>query len=441
MKQKLSTSYVLALTTLLLVASVCLGLPTVLRAQTESEPVGEPIRIGFNAPLSGPVAGWGLPGLTGLKIWAGWINKDGGLLVGETRHPIEIHQFDNENVPSKALQGAKQLVLEKGVKLIADVGGATADAQVPFLMERGVFYAPLITTDINPDRKYVIAGEDVFPRGEMMRALYLRNIFPNLKRYAVISQEDAASFVGQSWEVGAAKAAGWDIVYDEHFSPESTDFAPVVTAMLATKPDVISLNITWPDFIPAILEQLYQQGFKGPIHANYIEWEAALQKVPVEWAAQIGGYDSYPTLDDPWWGNPSIQATFVKDWQSRFGRGAPESVGAPLTGVDWLYVPIVQVWAHGVQKAGTLDPDKVLNAIRSSEKAIPTLEGPALISGEEMWGIKNMMSPPVPVNVFDLDCKCKRITSMVRFEPWFDANKDTILGEVKDRGHMWFQRK
>ena len=402
--------------------------------------VGEPIVIGFNAPLSGPVAGWGLPGLTGLKIWADWTNKDGGLLVGDTRHPIEIHQFDNEFVPSKALQGAKQLVLEEKAKFILDVGGATADAQVPFLMENGVFYAGLTTTDINPNRKYLIAGEDAFPRGEMMRQLYVKTVYPKAKTYAVISQEDAASFTGQAWEVGAAKAAGWQIVYDAHFSPETTDFAPVVTAMLATKPDAVSLNITWPDFIPPIMEQLYHQGFEGPINANYIEWEAVLQKVPAEWAAKVGGFDSYPTMDDPWWGKPSLQSKFVEDWQARFGAGKAEDVHAPMTGIDWLYMPIVQVWAHGVQKAGTLDPDKILEAIRS-ETSIMTIEGPAIISGEDLFGIKNMMSHPIPNSRFDANCKCKRIVSMMRFEPWFEAHKDTIIAEVRARGQMWDQRQ
>ena len=404
------------------------------------ESTGDPIGIGFNAPLSGPVAGWGLPGLTGLKILADWINSEGGLLVGDTRHMIEIHQFDNEFVPSKALQGAKQLVFENEVEMVLGVGGTTGDSQIPFLMDNGVFYAPLASTDINPNRPYVIAGEDSFPRGEMMRPLYIKNVYPELKTYGVIAQEDAVTFVGQAWEVGAAKAAGWEIVYDEHFSPETTDFAPVVTALLAAKPDAVALNITWPDFIPLVMEQLYQQGFEGPINANYIEWESVLQKVPPEWAAKVGGYDSYPTMDDPWWGNPSMQSQFVEDWQARFGDGAPEDVNAPMTGIDWLYMPIVQVYLHGAQKAGSLDPDAVLEAIRA-EKAIMTIEGPALISGEDMWGIKNMMSHPIPTNVFDADCNCKRIVSMMRFEPWFDAHKEAIIAEVRARGQMWDQRQ
>ena len=86
----------------ILTAAGALAFGTLPDANAE-EKIGDPIGIGFNAPLSGPVAGWGLPGLTGLKILADWVNADGGLLVGDTRHPIEIHQFDNEYVPSKAL--------------------------------------------------------------------------------------------------------------------------------------------------------------------------------------------------------------------------------------------------------------------------------------------------------------------------------------------------
>ena len=401
---------------------------------------GEPVAIGFNAPLSGPVAGWALPGLTGIKIWAAGVNAKGGLLVNGKRHKVVLQQFDNEYVPNKALQGARQLVLENNVKIVLGVGGSTGDAQIPFLTQHKVFYAPLSTTDINPDRPYVVAGFDYFPRGEMMRPLYMRGIYPHMTRYAVISQEDATAKVGQAWEVGAAKAAGWDVVYDKHFAADTTDFAAVVTAMLATKPDVVNLNVTWPEYIPLIMKQLYQQGFNGPIAMNYIEWSTTLLHIPEEWANKIHGYDSYPRMDDPWWGTPSAQSEFLASWNARFGPGAPEATGQPITGIDWLYVPPLQVWAYGVEKAGTFDADAVIKAIREAT-AIQTLEGPAIISGEDMWGIKNMMSAPVPTNRFDASCKCKRIVEMKRFEPWFRAHKDEIIGVVKEKGQMWNQRK
>jgi hypothetical protein len=30
---------------------------------------------------------------------------------------------------------------------------------------------------------------------------------------------------------------------------------------------------------------------------------------------------------------------------------------------------------------------------------------------------------------------------MMRFEPWFEAHKDAIIGEVRARGQMWDQRQ
>lgn len=396
------------------------------------------IAIGFNAPLSGDAAGWALPGLTGLRMWVDSVNAEGGLKVGDTRRKVVIYEFDNEAVPSKALQGAKSLVYEHDVKLILDIGGTTGEAQIPFLTKHKVFYAPLATTDVNANRPYVIAGHDVYPRGDMLRPLYQKSIHVGLEKFAIISQEDPAAFVGQAWEVGAAIAAGWEIVYDAHYAADTTDFAPVVTAMLAEKPDAISLGVSWPGFIPLIMEQLYQQGFEGPVSANYIEWPTVLEKVPAEWIDKVAGYDSYPTFDDPWWGRPSMQSNFADDWNARFGPGAPEDVGTAMTGIDWLYVPITQVWAYGVETSGSLDADKVLEAIRSAS-AIMTLEGAAIMTGKDMWGIDNMMSTPIPTNRFFADCNCKRIVQVMRFEPWFEAHKEEIIAYVKSRNVFWDQ--
>ena len=40
------------------------------------------VKIGFLAPLTGEVAGWGLPGLYGCEIWGEWVNAAGGVKIG-----------------------------------------------------------------------------------------------------------------------------------------------------------------------------------------------------------------------------------------------------------------------------------------------------------------------------------------------------------------------
>jgi len=400
-----------------------------------AEPTGETINIDFLAALSGPDAGWGLPGLTGNQIFIDRVNAEGGLLVGGKRHPLKMFAFDDEAVGSKALQGAKQLVLQNDVKFISAIGGNPADATHPFLTKKQVIYASLIATDIKPDRPYLIAGGDVTPRIDMLRPFYHRFNNPNLKRWAVVSQDDTIGLTSQAWEVGSAQADGWDVVYDEHYAIETTDFAPVVTAILATKPDVVSLNLSYPTFVVQIIEQLYLQGFKGIISANYLDTESILQKVPVEYIE--GATDSFPLFDDPWWGAPSWQRDFITEWNARYGPGAPEDVHREITGIDWDHVITLMVWAEGAQLAGTFAPDSVLEALRA-QSSFGTILGPAKMGGKDMWGIDNMISPPIPIN--ETRGGTKRIQAQVRFEQWFESRKDQIIKVVESKGQMHYQR-
>jgi len=176
------------------------------------------VNIGFLGALSGPDAGWGLPGLTGNQMYVDEVNAAGGLDVCGTKYKLNMVTFDDEATGSKALQGAKQLVLEHDVKFISAIGGNPADATHPFLTQKKVVYASLISTDIKPDRPYLIAGGDVTPRIDMMRPFYHKNKNPKLKRWAVLSQDDSIGLSSQAWEVGSALADGWDVVYDEHYS-------------------------------------------------------------------------------------------------------------------------------------------------------------------------------------------------------------------------------
>ena len=98
---------------------------------TTAQSAEETINIGFLAALSGPDAGWGLPGITGNQIFIDRVNAEGGLLVGGKRYKLKMYAFDDEATGSKALQGAKQLVLEHDVKFISAIGGNSCRRHPP----------------------------------------------------------------------------------------------------------------------------------------------------------------------------------------------------------------------------------------------------------------------------------------------------------------------
>jgi len=415
-------------------------------------PIGETINIGFLCALSGPDAGWGLPGLCGNNIFIDCVNKCGGLLVGGIRYPLKMYEFDDEAIASKALQGARQLVLENDVRFISAIGGNPADAVHPFLTEHKVVYASLISTDIMPTRPYCIAGGDVTPRIDMLRPLVVKTFLPRPEelgrplRWAATVQDDTLGRTCQAWELGCAVAEGWEIVYDKYFSLETTDFAPVATAMMATNPDAISLDLCYPTFQTLLWEQLYLQGYQGIISLNYIDWEANMQKVPPEYAVQAIGIDSFPLMSDPWWGEPSWNHSFTRLWNARYGPGAPEDVHRHMTGIDFDHVVALIPWARGCQLAGQNTPgvwpdnDAVLAALRAAE-SFPTILGPGFMYGEEMWGIDNMISPPVPICKFDPTINDKSIFMEIRFERWFETIKHIVIPVVEEHGMMWYQRQ
>ncbi len=415
-------------------------------------PKGETINVGFLCALSGPDAGWGLPGLTGNNIWIDAVNKTGGLLVGGKRYPLKMHAFDDEANASKALQGARQLVLEHDVKFISAIGGDPANATAPFLTKHKVVYASLVPTDMHPSRPYFVAGGDITPQCNMFNALIAKMVLPTEKElgrpltYALTTQDDIMSRQVGAWEIGAAISQGFEIVYEKFFSVDTTDFAPVITAVMATKPDVISLCEAWPEYQTMMWEQLYLQGYKGVVVQNYADWETNLTKIPAEYAAARFGIDSFPLMDDPWWGETSWPASFTRVWNKRYGPKAPEDVKRRMTGIDWDHVVWLIPWCIGAQAAGKEAPgkwpsnDAILAALRKLP-SFPTILGPGHMSGQEMFGIQNMIEQPVPMDMFDLKAGDKRIIAHLNFEPWFEAIKTVVVKAVKERKQHWSQRK
>ncbi|MCH8177236.1 MAG: ABC transporter substrate-binding protein, partial [Proteobacteria bacterium] len=106
----------LMISTLAATSIMVAGTTTSAAAWKDPKP-GETVNIGFLGALSGPDAGWGLPGLTGNQMFVDEVNAEGGLLVNGNRYPLKMFTFDDEAVGSKALQGAKELVLRHDVKV------------------------------------------------------------------------------------------------------------------------------------------------------------------------------------------------------------------------------------------------------------------------------------------------------------------------------------
>ncbi|OPX38820.1 MAG: hypothetical protein B1H12_01450 [Desulfobacteraceae bacterium 4484_190.2] len=345
----------------------------------------ETVKIGFNAPLSGPAAAWGLPGMEGVSIWVDKINTSGGLKIGGKNYKVKIIKYDNEGIGSKALLGARKLVLEDKVVAMLMLGGAPSAVVQPFLTKNKIMAFVLIASDIAPDRPYLMDVTDNFPIYHLLHTEYIAEAHPKAKTAAIISQDDEIGLAAIAWSEAGFEAAGIEVVYSKPFGVETTDFAPIVTAALAKKPDIISTGASYPEFQALIFEQAYTQGWKGIVTSACWDFKAIVAKVPTGW--MDGAVSGFPDFDDPKLSKEHNE--FWKAWRAKYPtHGFSEIV--------WEYMAALDVWAYGARKAGTVESEKVYKALKAC-KEVPHSFGPGVWWGKEIFGRDNLLVPTWPI--------------------------------------------
>ena len=348
-------------------------------------PAADTVKIGFNAPLSGPSAAWGLPGLDGTSIWVDKINAAGGIKVGDKNYKVEIVKYDDEGDGAKGLLGCKKLVLEDKVVAMLMLGGPDTPAVQPFLTKEKVMSFTLIASDISPERPYLMDVTDNFPTYHLLHIQHIADVHPKAKRAAILSQDDEIGLAAIAWSEAGFKANDIDVVYKKPFAMDTTDFAPLITAVLATKPDIISMGAAYPEFQALICEQAFTQGWRGIITSACWDFAAILAKVPKTFME--GAVSGFPDFDDP--KLTPKHHEFWKTWKSRYPDHS-------FSEIVWEYMGALEVWAYGAQKAGSVESEKVFNTLKAS-LSVPHSFGPGNWWGKEVFGQANLLVPTWPI--------------------------------------------
>jgi len=443
LRKLIIVSLVVVLAIVVPMMSGCLpGKPAV--APPEAGP--KTVNIAMVTALSGPAAMWGLPGLTGVGILLDDVNNAGGLQVGDERYFVNLVTYDDENIATKAAMGFKKVVLEDDAKFVACLCDPPASAMAPLSTQYKVMMIPLCAPG-REDRPYVLVGTDHCMRTDTMRGWYLATHHPEIKRVAIINNDDIMGKQGEAFSVAGWKSGGVEISYVGRFSLDTTDFAPVMSAVLATKPDAIDMSVTYPEFAILLTEQAYLQGFTGILAHLDSDLAATIARVPVSYLA--GRYhESFAEMSDAIWGDPSPQHDFYRKWAALYGPGAPHDQFRAMISVDWLYMNAVQVWMDGVEAAGTFDTDQVMAALKAMDE-IPTMTGPHIWTdkiGLDILGIANWIEPPMFITTPITEPQPgaiggdRRVLDTFRFSDWYEEYGDILKAELESRDLMWYQQ-
>ena len=392
------------------------------------------VKIGFLAPLTGPVSPWGKPGLDGCLIWADWVNTAGGLEIGGDHYKVEFVPYDTEYDPGKARTGATKLIKEDGVSFIMMLGGDTWAGVQKVAEKEGMLFSTLLPSDLTPDTKTLVAPCEVHPIYNVTAIQYIAETMPHLKTAYTVTQDDA---------LGKPSVATYSAAYEVHgikeiakpiyFDPATTDFAPVISKLMAAKPDILSLDTCHTPFVHSLLIQAYQQGYKGQIVSCTGDYYTKIiEKTSKEF---MEGYlFQFPDFDDVAMTRPGINFDrpneFYAEYVKRYGAGE-------WSAVSWEYASIMDLWGKAATAVGSIEPNKVLRSMKKGGIGKHAF-GDSVWWGKELFGIDNALVGDWPVVAIE-DGKAV-IKKFYSVPDWWDQHGDVLVKHMTALGQMWHQR-
>jgi len=348
------------------------------------------IILGGITALSGPAAPWGI-GMQNTWQMAvddinngGWWWKKKGITVNGERYNFKLQVYDHAFDASKAVSAANRLISRDGVKYILAFDGGMIKAFQPISEKAKVFtvaYASPGKDYINPKNFYTwMYGVDCIASVIFYPWLEKNTEY---KRIAILEPDHwTGHTTTEASRFGISKTK-LEIVFDEYFPPDTTDFYPILTRMLKTKPDLIDIGNVDPASRALFVKQAREMGFKGPMYL--ITPDVANLKNVAGWENCEGLYFlPYETeLTD-------AQKNVEKDYIKRYGE---ENWIGSLAYLLWDF----PFWlAAAFEEANSFDTTIVSNHLEKMQ--LKSVFGePAYFAGKGYYGINRM--PLYPYNV------------------------------------------
>ena len=351
------------------------------------------LKIGFVGVTSGPAAAWGISNQRSMETLAAWINEIGGYDIGGTKYNIEIVSFDDQKDPKRAIAGMEKMAQE-GINYVVGPNVDDGAAAVrPVAENKGIIYFPYAfpkSLYTKPASNAVLGMVANYQSGPAIYK-YLRDE-KGVKTVAFVAANESDPLSQREGGVAAANALGLEVVSSNvTYQVDTTDFTPVLTPVMRTRPDLLVLSGVSPANAPQLIRSARELGFQGLISTETAQDAQVLREGAGELAngfISVGGASTPEIASDD-------MKEFVKRYTEMFGEYNDES-NTKVYALEYILATIA------ANPASINNVEEFKNTMDSFEAPNPYMKGEAVMRyvGSTSFGQKRQLAIPLVVNVY-----------------------------------------
>jgi len=359
-------------------------------AKPAPAPAAKEIVFGSILPMSGPISIVGMLWTRGFECFFEKINEEGGINIGGQQYTFKYIPEDSKGSAEAAATAARKLIHQDGATFICAAIMEPAVEAVYEVCEKNkvLQLIPSVNiaghpADISPQKPFLVRPDISFDDTHTMDFDYLKKAYPDVKTVAISAPDIGYDGMVEDCKYVATQR-GMEVIVAEMWEWGTTDFVPVYTKILASKPDAIMMMVTGQS--PDQLRAARQLGFDGPMFANAPL--GAETHVAVVGPELTDFFCNGANPEEP----PDAMRELMERWDKKYA-GEPYISDSILAWDEgWILI-------QAMQKAQSVDPEKVIAALDTMTEpgSLQTAFGPAHMGGAERFGVNRALIRPIPI--------------------------------------------
>lgn len=318
---------------------------------TTSTTSGQPIAVGSLLDATGPINIYGKPLIDATNFAIDDINKKGGVLSRQ----LKLTAFDTQSTNDKYVQYANQLMLEtKASVIMGGITSASREAIRPAIDRNKQLYF------YNEQYEGGVCDKFVFNTGvvpSQQLSTLVKWTTDNVgKTVYTLAADYNYGHISSDWVKFYLNKFGGTLLGVDFIPLDVSDFASTITKLQQKQPAAVMSLLVGGNHI-AFYRQFAAAGLQSKMKIVSPTFGLGNEQVvlaPNESAGITVSYPYYQELTN------ATNKKWVSDWHARFGNDYPYITdSANAAWVGW------HLWATAVNKAGSLDRDKVISALES----------------------------------------------------------------------------